>query len=279
MNENVNPSFDVILPAGGRIKDAWAQNAGSETKTLLVFGGETILHRTIRVLRAMPNINRIVVIGPTELKLESADADVLLPEGETGPDNIFRGLSWLQENDANRVLDAQNPQDQSPKTQDQTRVLVMTTDLPFVTASAIGQFLDSCPDDADICIPIIEKNPFEARFPNATGFWVPLGGQNWTLGCAFLLRVDAMIRVRPHIERIFAARKSQMQMAKLLGPIFIARLFTKRLTIAHIQQRCEYVLRCRGAVIENAAPELAFDIDDEDAFRYATTHINQPRTK
>ncbi len=256
-------SFDVLLPAGGRIPEAWAKKAGSEIKTLLTFHDETILHRTIRILRATDGIGRIVVIGPAELQEEARDANVLIPEGATGPANIFRGLQWLQENDeANRVLDH--------------RVLVMTTDLPFVTSQAIQQFLEACPPETDICVPIVERASFEQRFPAASGFWVPLGGQQWTLACAFLLRVESMVQSRAHIERIFAARKSQLQMARLLGPMFIARLVTKRLTIAHIQNRCESVLGCRGQVIENAAPELAFDIDDEIAYRYAMQHTNEP---
>lgn len=268
VNEFPRETFDVLLPAGGRINDAWAKNAGAEVKTLLKFGGETMLQRTIRVLRETENIGRIVVIGPAELREAAQDADVLIDEGASGPDNIFRGLAWLQENPTDRVLDV-------GKTQSDARVLLMTTDLPFVTSAAISHFLDSCPRDAEICIPIVEKAPFEARFPNSPNFWVPLNGQNWTLACAFLLHVESMKRSRTHIEAIFAARKSQFQMAKLLGVPFIARLFLKKLTIAHIQNRCEKVLGCRGAVIENAAPELAFDIDDETEYLYATAH-NEP---
>lgn len=262
MNKFPRETFDVLLPAGGRINDAWAKNAGAEIKTLLKFGGETMLQRTIRILRETANIGRIVVIGPAELREAAQNADVLLPEGESGPDNIFRGLAWLQENPTDRVLDIEND----------ARVLVMTTDLPFVTSSSIAHFLEACSRDAEICIPIVEKAPFEARFPDSPNFWVPLGGQNWTLACAFLLHVESLKRSKSHIEAIFAARKSQLQMAKVLGPLFIARLLLKKLTIAHIQQRCEKVLGCRGQVIDNAAPELAFDIDDEAEYLYATAY-------
>ncbi len=270
--------IDVILPAGGRIVGEFAQETGIEIKARLPVGTQTILGRSIATLREMSCIGRIVVIGPDELKPEATSADALIPEGDSGPDNIFRGLQWLQENQAgNRVLDSQNSADQSPKTQDQTRVLVMTTDLPFVTSQAIQKFLDSCADEADICIPIVARQAFESRFPQAPGVWLRLQDGEWTLGCAFLLRVEALNKSRPHIERIFAARKSQMQMAKLLGPIFIARLLTKRLTVAHIKERCERVLDCRGSVIQNAAPELAFDIDDAPEYRYAMQRFSEPR--
>jgi CTP:molybdopterin cytidylyltransferase MocA len=272
---SVAAPIDVILPAGGRIAGEFAQETGIEIKARLPVGNQTILSRSIATLREMSCIGRIVVIGPDELKDEATSADALIPEGDSGPDNIFRGLQWLQENQAgNRVLDSQNSADQSPKTQDQSRVLVMTTDLPFVTSQAVQQFLDSCADEADICIPIVARQSFESRFPGAPGVWLRLQDGEWTLGCAFLLRVEALNKSRPHIERIFAARKSPLQMAKLLGPIFIARLLTKRLTVAHIKERCERVLDCRGSVIQNAAPELAFDIDDAPEYRYVVKHLN-----
>lgn len=264
--------LDVILPAGGRIAGEFAQETGVEIKARLPIENQTILSRTISTLRELDCIGRIVVIGPDELRDEAASADALIAEGDSGPDNIFRGLQWLQEN-SNRVLDSPSSKDQNPKAKNQIRVLVMTTDLPFVTAQAIQQFLDSCADEADICIPIVGRQQFEAHFSGAPGVWLRLQDGEWTLGCAFLLRVEALTKSRPHIERVFAARKSQIQMAKLLGPIFIARLLTKRLTVAHIKERCEQVLDCRGAVIQNAAPELAFDIDEAPEYRYVITRL------
>lgn len=257
-------TFDVILPAGGRLDEAFAQESGVSIKALLPIGDETILARTIQMLRSLDCIGRIVVIGPNELKKDAKKAHALIAEGQSGPDNIFRGLEWLQNNasSTNRVLDSR------------ARVLVITTDLPFVSSQSVLHFLESCPEDADICMPIVGRQAFDARFPDAPGVWVRLHDGEWTLGCAFLLRVEALTKSRPHIERIFDARKSQMQMAKLLGPIFIARLLTKRLTVAHIKERCERVLDCRGAVIQNAAPELAFDIDDAPEYRYVVEQMS-----
>ena len=81
---------------------------------------------------------------------------------------------------------------------------------------------------------------------------------------AFLVRPDALRRSRVQIERVFAARKSQPAMARLLGPVFIARFLTRRLSVAHIEARCGHILGCRGQAVRGAAPELAFDIDTMD---------------
>ncbi len=88
---------DVILPAGGRIGGDFAAEAGASIKALIELHGVTVLERTVRVLRAMPEVGRIVVIGPAELQGHAASrgADVVLPEGDSGPSNIMLGLEWL----------------------------------------------------------------------------------------------------------------------------------------------------------------------------------------
>ena len=99
--------FDVILPAGGRITGEFAQMAGVEIKALIDFDGETILRRTIHTLRATDRVGRIVVIGPQAAlnEAQKAGANGLIIEGESGPDNILRGVRWLQEGKRKREKD------------------------------------------------------------------------------------------------------------------------------------------------------------------------------
>lgn len=250
--------IDVILPAGGRIDGQFAAETGTEIKALLSIDGQTILERTITALCDTGRIGKIVIIGPGELNGHPAvaRADVVLPEGSSGPDNIFRGLQWLREQATSEQAKSR-------------RVLIITTDLPFINPSAITGFLDSCDAQADICVPIIERKDFDACFPDAPNFYVRLRDGEWTLGCAFLLDPKAILNHRQSIERVFEARKSQLKMARLLGPLFILRLLTRRLTVDHITKQCEQILDCSGAVVLGSAPELAYDIDLYEEYHYA----------
>jgi hypothetical protein len=92
------------------------------------------------------------------------------------------------------------------------------------------------------------------------------------------LNAPALQKSRPHIEQAFAARKSQVAMARLLGPVFIVRFLFKRLTVAHILERCQRVLGCTGAPIRSCAPELAYDIDEVPEYRYALQQVNKDTT-
>jgi molybdopterin-guanine dinucleotide biosynthesis protein A len=251
---------DAILPAGGRISGDFAAEAGAEVKALISLNGRTVLERTIAALRGTGRVGRIVVIGPEEVSAHPAAqvADAALPEGgQSSPANILRGLEWLR-----------NARGGHPD-----RVLIVTTDLPFITPEAITSFLDACPRDLDICIPLLQRAEFEARFPDFPLEYVRLRDGEWAMGCAFLVNPQAIIAHRARIEQVFALRKSQIGMMRLLGLRFIARFLLRRLTIKDIERRCLEILDCSGGAIYGCPPELVFDIDLPEEYRYAVEHV------
>ena len=253
--------IDVVLPAGGRITGEFAQQAGTEIKALISFQGQTILRRTIETLRAMPNIGRIVVIGPEEALVEAhrCGADATLSEGATGPENYLRGLQWLQKS--------------AKTTTANSRALIVTTDLPFLTTEALQRFLDACPQDADIAVPILTQKGYEARFPASPIEYVLLRDGAVTSGCVFLVNPQTLLRNQVHLERIFAARKSQWRMAMLVGGKVALKWVTKRLAVQDVVARASSILRCQGVPIFDAPAELAFDIDLLEEYHYACQHI------
>lgn len=242
---------DVVLPAGGRITGDFAQKAGTGIKALILFDGETILRRTIRALRESECIGRIAVIGPEEALAEAREsgADLMLPEGKTGPDNIYRGLDGLPNVTAH--------------------LLIVTGDMPFLTSEAVRDFLALCPTEVEICIPIVERNAFELRYPNLIRTDTPLHDGNFRLGGVFRVEVSTLRRTRLHLEQMFAARKNNFQMAQLIGIPFIVRYLFRRLTIDQIVARAGEILQCGGAAVRHVPPELAFDIDIPEELAYA----------
>ena len=246
-------TYDVILPAGGRVDPVLAAEAGTDVKALFRFGEETILARTIRVLRESGLARNIVVIGSERAQSEAvANGAKGLPEANTGPENILAGLKWLRS------------QPDPPR-----RVMVVTTDLPFLSASIIERFVALCPPDRAITVPLISRQEWEARFPGSTAMFVRLGDGEWTTGCAYLIDAEALERSMPQIEKVFAQRKSKIGMVKLLGPTFAYRFLTKTLTVPQIEAKIQTMLGCTGAAVRGAPPELAYDIDDLEDYAFA----------
>ena len=250
---NSDALIDVVLPAGGRIAGEFARVSGQEIKALIALKNKTVLRHTIEILRDTGRIGKIVTVGPEETQAEArnAGADAALPEGASGPENFFRGLDWLEQNSNGK------------------RVLIVATDLPFLTADALVRFLDACPKSAEVAVPVISQAAMEARFPGLPGAYVPLREGAVTTGCAFLVSPNVLRRNRAHLEALFAARKNQIAMARLLGISFILRYVLRRLSIKDIEIQCRRILDCSGAAILNSAPELAFDMDTPEEYAHA----------
>ena len=241
--------LDVILPAGGRIAGEFAQMAGTDIKALIEFNGQTILRRAILTLRATNRVGQIAVIGPEPVLTEAREcgAELLLPEGDSGPDNILRGLHAVSS----------------------TKVLILTTDLPFLTADALTTFLDACPPDADIAVPIMTEAEFNGRFPGTQNEYVRLRDGGYTLGCAFVLNGETLLRNEAHLRALFAARKNQWQMARLIGFGTILKFAARRLTVEELETRASAIAGCRGVAVRHSPPELAYDIDLPAEYEYA----------
>lgn len=245
--------YDAIIPAGGTIDPAFSAKAGTDQKALIVFNGETILESILKALRASGVIRNIVVIGSKEVQDASKDlATHTLDQGSSGPDNIFRGLEKLKGADSN--LD---------------RVLIVTCDLPFLNGELIKKFVESCPADRDVCIPIIHENDFERAYPGTTSTFVKLKDGTFTLGGMFMMNAQKLPEIRSSIQRVFDQRKSKLGMAMLLGPVFVFKWLTKALTIDDLEKKIVSMLGCSGKAIVGAPVELAYDIDYLDDYDYA----------
>ncbi len=249
---------DALLPAGGRVAGEFEQRAGEAIKALITFNGTSILESTIRALAAVESIGKIVVVGPppTHFIAIESGATVTLDEVETGSANILRGMEWLQSHP-----DSAN------------RVLVVTTDMPFLTTAAVSEFLNACPKHKDICVPVVERTAFERVYPGLIRTDSHLADGWFRLGGLFLLDPATLLRNRAHLEQVFAARKSNIKMARMVGLSTILCYLTRRLTSDDIVRRAGKILHCTGAVVKNAAPEIGFDIDLVDEYVYALSRF------
>jgi GTP:adenosylcobinamide-phosphate guanylyltransferase len=254
------PTYDAILPAGGKIDAEFAKVVGTNNKALIRLEGKTILGRTLDALSDTGMVKSTIVIGPEVVRNhpEALSATYRLEPGETGPDNIYLGL--------NQLLAEPNP----PQ-----KVLVVTTDLPFLTAEVIRGFIESCPLDKDICVPLVRASDYRKRFPGTEATFVKLRDDVWTTGCLYVMDVQALRKAKPHIDRVFLNRKSKMGMARMLGPAFVLKWLTKRLTLVDVEAKIMNVLGCSGAAIPDSAPELAFDIDYIEDYYFAVKHIEE----
>jgi len=250
-------ALDVVLPAGGRISGSFAELAGTDVKALIKLGGKSVVERTVQCLREAGVDGRMVLVGPQEVAADAAGklVDAVVPEVGSGPDNIMAGLQYLQD------------------TGTTGKTLIANTDLPFLTPESVRRFLEACPEDLDLCAPVISKEDFERHYPGMRTAFVPLKDGLYTMGCLFLVSPTAISDNRQHIDMVFEARKSQFRMASLLGFGFVMRFLLHRLSIPDIEHRCTSMLGCSVGAVLTSDANLAFDLDTQAECEYACQHF------
>lgn len=119
--------IDAVVLAGGVNQIALFAGDTPGYKALLPIGGQPAIRYTLDALRAVPQVQRICIVGP-EAELRAAlgaegDRYLYAPDGGSLIESIFSGLSHFA---------------------DAPMVLFATADLPLITPRAISDFLTGC---------------------------------------------------------------------------------------------------------------------------------------
>lgn len=237
----------AVVTAGGRIDGEYARAAGTQLKALAPVRGETMLDRTIRALRDL-GVTCVAVVGNDEVRERVSGRVEIVPDAGSGARNVLAALDvW--------------PIDGEP-------LLYLTCDMPYVDAGAIAGFLGAV-SPSTLAMPLAEHAAFSARFPNAPAFGISLAGERVVNGGVFHIPPPARVAIRSFATALFDARKAPWRMAAIAGPSLVFRLILKRLSIGALEARARKVLRTEVAAIRNCAPELAFDADTVEEYRYA----------
>ena len=237
----------AAITAGGRVEGELAAAFGTTVKALAPFADTTLLDIALASLRAS-GPTRIVVIGGDAVRAHcGARVDAVIDESPEAADNIRRALAC---GDPTETL------------------LLAASDMPFVRAADVASFLDAA-RACDVALPLAGAPAYERAFPGAPNHTTRLGGECFANGSIVFFGAGVAPRAVALAERLFLARKSLWRMAGLLGPALLARFATRTLRIAHIEARGQALFGGDVRAIRDAAPELCFDIDTLDDYRYA----------
>lgn len=244
----MSATIRAAVLAAGRIDRELAAATGATAKALVRVGGRPIIDRVLQALDGSTFVEETKVVAAPESALVGYLGDrAVAADGPELMDTVMTGLGALG----------------TPE-----RILVVTGDLPLITAEAVDHFCDQAlQSEACIVYPVISQETCERIFPGSTRTYVRLRDGRFTGGNIAVLSRRFLTEQSVRLTEAFAARKHPLRLCTMLGWGFLLRLLTGRLSLTQITERAESLLGVRVHVVQTPYPEIGFDVDK-------LTHLN-----
>ena len=248
MSETLPPTrVPVVILAGGRASVEMEAATGVSSRAMIRIGGKPMLLRVVEALQASELCGEITVIG----KVPSSDYYSRLPDKGDFVSNTVSG---------------------AVANEDAAFVLICTCDLPFLTGEAVTDFLTAALDKAaqsgaSVIYPVVPVARCYKRFPGLKRTALKLKEAKFTGGNMMLARPQFIISQRQRIAKAYAARKSPLRLANMLGWNMIFRLLVSQtvmarlLTLPLLEARISHLIAGPARVFVSGYPEIATDLD------------------
>lgn len=232
--------WNAVVLGGGDPGDAFAAAHGVKVKALIPLAGRPMALHVLRALRDSGRVARVAYVGPTTPELDAL-SDLRVTDTGQLLSNLEAGVAALGE---------------------QTRVLVVTADIPMLTGAQLREVLDAAPD-AGLVYPIVRRAACEAAYPGVKRTYVRLTDGTFTGGNIFMLDPRLIGQFLPRLREVLGARKAPLRLAALIGPGVLLRLLTGRLGIEQLQLKVSALLGvpARALITDHAA--IGTDVDKE----------------
>jgi GTP:adenosylcobinamide-phosphate guanylyltransferase len=251
--------FDVVILAGAGRQSELTLAENVENKAWIEIGGRPMLAYVLEALQKTGVVGRIAVVGPAAAlaPLMEDYGIIAVAEGDTIPENLSRGVAAL-----------------APR----SHFLIASADIPFLTAEAVLDFLQCCkPYSHDVYYPIVSREDNDRRFPGVTRTYVRLRDGVFTGGNIFLASPAGVETALPRLERFFALRKSPLKLAASLGPIFVLKLLTRRLTLAELETHFSSLFGLKGKAVYSSYAEIGTDVDKPSDLALARAEMDSSK--
>ena len=243
-------TVNTVVLAGGKNKAEMLELTGVENRALTVLGTRTMLDYVAAALHQSSTVGKIFVVGEVPL----GENYTQLSGGTTLIENLLAGLKAAQNSGSSE------------------RILVSTSDIPFLTPESVDDFVhQGLASGADLCCSYVSLARCLEQYPEMQRTAIKLREGRFTLGNLMLVNPAPLLANPEVIESAYAARKSPVQVARLLGMSLLGRLLLAQtispslLTIAMLEQAVGRLLGgIPAAAILSTYPEIGTDVDKPD---------------
>lgn len=236
--------YEALLPLAGRTMIGWVTGACLDARLIgdVVVVGPDPVQDSERALATAAERGRLKVVAP--------GADLM--------ENVRRGIAALDQSAAGVE-----------------RVLLITGDVPLISGPMLDRFLSACPEQADLCYPVVRRRDMEGRFPGAVRTYVRLRDGAFTGGNALLVRTASLDTALAWGQRLYGARKQPWRLAWMFGPGILWRVATRRATVDELEARLSALIGLAGRAIVTQDAEIALDVDKPADYRLVEEHLRE----
>ena len=235
--------ISAVVLGGSQNNGPLRESVQVDYEALLPLGKKVMVEYVVEALLLSRHIRRIVVVGPAkELSSRMTDPRITVT-GIVGDviDNLNAGVTMLPE---------------------EKRVLIVTSDVPLLTASAVDSFIELCGDmSGDLYYPVIPKSALEKRFTNFKRTYVKFKEGVFTGGNVFLLNPAIIQRCTEFGHKLFGMRKSPIGLCRIIGFSFLLKYLLGMLSLEDVREKASCLLGVRGEVVISQNPEIGMDVD------------------
>lgn len=252
--------YDAIILAGGESSSDLKKIAPYDNEALIIIGNYPMIYYVYQTLRATPLINKIVVSGPVEAIKAILPRDerlIFVNGGQNAIESLVHAVTALQEGEIT------------------SKVLIMPTDIPFITEAAIEDFLKRCEaSDCDFYYPVTRKEDNEEKFPGVQRTYVRLQEGIVTGGNLFLLRSAIIDQCLEMALKLVERRKNPLAMAGLFGFGLVCKYLVHQLSIEMAEKRFYKVLGFTAKCIISPYAEIGVDVDKPSDLQLAQDKLS-----
>ncbi|WP_017665676.1 NTP transferase domain-containing protein [Porphyrobacter sp. AAP82] len=198
--------------------DPMAAHFGAEMKALVPVAGELMLNRVLEALLDAPGIARIVVLAQNTLQLR-AHRDLAWAVEE--PRIAFRVSGPTISGSVRGALE--DPAIGLP-------LLVTTADNVMLTPATIAEFVAGA-GAGDVSVAFVERSNLERAVGPNRRTWLAFKGGAFTGANLFALTGPGAVNALKFWEKVEADRKSVLRLAAHFGPVLMARLLLRQMTL------------------------------------------------
>lgn len=249
----MDPVYAVVL-AGDNEDHKIEQGRVIPNKAFIKINGRNMVDYVLDCLRETKGLAEVAIIGPEDkFRKLTQDLRVIPQQGDMianikATAETFRD-GWL---------------------------LLCSCDIPLLTPEAVQDFLANC-RGADMFYPLVSKEDCERVFPDMQRTWVKLKDGVFTGGNMALIRTRTVSVAADPARAFFAARKSPLQLASLIGLGTLVKLVLKKLTIAELEAKMAKILGVSCKAVPTSYPEIGTDVDKESDYNLISAKLKMAR--